>query len=479
MKLLVAVLFTCVSLSAAAQYNFYFGNIHAHSGYSDGAKDAATTGVFTPGASYNFAKSTYHFDFLGIAEHNHFSSTNNPGMHVADYPKGLYQADTANANGTFVAMYGMEWGTISSGGHVITYGIPLLVGWETLAGAPNYGIYCAKGDFTSYWNICRQYPNSFTTLAHPETDDYGSILTTAAFNSKADSSICGLAVRSGGAFSQTTNYTDAPATSYEYWYRVALAKGYHVGPAIDHDNHYTTFGRTTQGRTVVLAKSLHRDSLYAAYKARRFYASDDWNTEVNFAVNGQVMGEVATTSTNAVIGVSWNDPDPGDQSATIRIFSGVYGSGAMPSLLIASPMNNFSTTDSIPLGTTKYYYAQIVQADGNIIWTAPVWLKRVSAGSNPVPVPSPASPAVSRPEFVVYPSPFQNDFTIRLPHDKIETATVNIYDLQGRRVWSEKRSLQIGSNQLSVNASTLAKGIYLVTVQVENKRLIDTRIIKG
>jgi hypothetical protein len=67
-------------------------------------------------------------DYLGISEHNHYSSTNNPGMHVADFSKGLYQADTANADGSFVCMFGFEWGVISNGGHVVTYGMPSLVG---------------------------------------------------------------------------------------------------------------------------------------------------------------------------------------------------------------------------------------------------------------------------------------------------------------------------------------------------------------
>ena len=116
MKLLFTSLLIFTGFSGAAQYNFYFGGIHTHSSYSDGNKDSSTSGYYTPGDDYNYAKGSYHMDFLGISEHNHYSSSHNPGMHVAMYGMGLYQADTANKNGIFVAMYGMEWGTISKGG---------------------------------------------------------------------------------------------------------------------------------------------------------------------------------------------------------------------------------------------------------------------------------------------------------------------------------------------------------------------------
>ena len=54
-------------------------------------------------------------------------------------------------------MYGMEWGVISNGGHVLAYGVPALVGWESGSGAwgttNNYDIFCAKSDYTNFWSI--------------------------------------------------------------------------------------------------------------------------------------------------------------------------------------------------------------------------------------------------------------------------------------------------------------------------------------
>lgn len=368
-----------LSIHGTAQYNFYYGNIHSHTDFSDGNRDSVISGITTPGGSFAYAKQSYHIDFWGISEHNHYTAKNNPGMLLARYAEGLYQADTSNSNGHFVAMYGMEFGTISTGGHVVTYGVPNLIGWDTVAGNPNYDIYCAKGDYVSYWNIVNSFPNAFCTLAHPETGDFNNLLLSPTFNPTADSVLIGTAIRSGSAFSTTDDYSDPPATSYELQYRRALAKGYHIGPAIDHDNHYTNFGRTLPGRTVVLAQQLHRDSILAAYKARRFYASDDWNTEVLFTINGSIMGSNIEIAGDPTIEIHVNDIDILDTTSKIQIYYGIPGSGIQPTVLSTTfYSNNFSFTHSIPLNSEYYYYAKITQTDGDILWTAPIWVKKTS-----------------------------------------------------------------------------------------------------
>ena len=112
---------------------------------------------------------------------------------------------------SFVAMYGVEWGTISQGGHVMAYGLPGLIGWESGSGGwgttNNYDIFCAKGDFASFWPIVKSYPTAFCTLAHPQTNDYGSLIDAAGvYNADTDSVVVGVAIRSGSAMSTTTDY---------------------------------------------------------------------------------------------------------------------------------------------------------------------------------------------------------------------------------------------------------------------------------
>lgn len=387
MRVLLFIIICALPARGTCQYNFYFGNIHSHSSYSDGNKDSATTFYKTPGDDYNYVKASYHMDFLGISEHNHYSSNNNPGMHVADYAKGLYQADTANREGTFICMYGLEYGVIGPpGGHVVTYGVPRLIGWESGNGAwgstNNYDTFCAKLNYNNFWPIVNLYPNAFCTLAHPQATDYSDLAGAAAYNPAADNAIVGTAMRNGLANSPTNDYSDpTPATSYEWNFLATLAKGYHLGPTVDQDNHFTTFGRVNKMRTVVLAQSLKRDSIMAAYRAMRFYASEDWNTQVTFTVNGNYMGSDFSTTSNSSIFVSVTDPDapgdPNDNIDSIKIYYGTPGSGINATLLAYTTGSTTLSYTHTTIQTNQYYYfAKIRQVDGNIIWTAPVWVYR-------------------------------------------------------------------------------------------------------
>jgi hypothetical protein len=317
-----------LSGTATAQYNFYYGNLHSHTGYSDGSDDSLTSGVSTPAGAYAYAKLSYHMDFLGISEHNHIQAGMKSGLR---YRSGVAQAAAANQDGSFVSLFGMEWGVISGGGHVLVYGIDSLVGWDKMPdGITNhYDILCAKSDYTALWNVINARPGAFATLAHPGTTDYGNLLS-APYNTAAETAISGTAIRSGSAFSTTNNYTDAPPRSYEFYYQRLLAKGYHAAPGMDADNHNTTFGRTHRCRTVVLSTSLRRDSILSAVKRGRYYASDDWNAQVVFTVNGNYMGSDAATGSNSSIYLAVNDPDLNDNTGSISIITAYPAAAPCP-----------------------------------------------------------------------------------------------------------------------------------------------------
>ena len=259
MKLLLLSIFFILFFSVQAQYNFYRGNLHSHSAFSDGNKENLLA-YDTPAENYDFAKTALQFDFLGISEHNHSLA----GMNLSNYNLGRAQAATSTTP-TFVAMYGMEWGTISGGGHVIIYGVDSLMGWE----AGNYDIFTPYQDYDSLFAQVRSRPNAFSYLGHPSTNHFDSIFYKP-LNTVKDDAIIGSAVRSGPAFSTDTTYTNPSTGSYYARYKGLLGLGYHVGPTLDHDNHYTTFGKTTPARTVVLATSLTESNLVSAFQNRRF-----------------------------------------------------------------------------------------------------------------------------------------------------------------------------------------------------------------
>ncbi|HUR82496.1 MAG TPA: hypothetical protein VM733_17165, partial [Thermoanaerobaculia bacterium] len=144
-------------MEAGFPYNFYYGSTHAHSNWSDGGQpttacssgNAYGSGTFAPADVFGYARNTAQLDFWVVNEHNHLIqdaiSTNNAPLTEAKvkqrYQDGLAAANTATVNGSFVAIYGMEWGVTTNAdqGHVTLLETPLLFGWEscTTCNGPN------------------------------------------------------------------------------------------------------------------------------------------------------------------------------------------------------------------------------------------------------------------------------------------------------------------------------------------------------
>lgn len=359
-------------------YNYYFGNIHAHTSYSDGNQDSVTSMMTTPLQDFNYAKNSQHIDFYGISEHNHFSAGMITPIH---FHRGLADADSVNVDGTFVAMYGMEWGVISGGGHVLVYGYDSLIGWDN----NDYDVYVAKNDYSGLWKKINEKPGAFGYLAHPQTTDYDSLFSTS-FSLSADNAIIGMAARSGPATSSNNTYSNPSTSNYIARFNDALKKGYHLGVGLDHDTHNSVFGRQTAGRMVVLATSLTRANILDAIKRMRFYSSDDWNAKVNFTIYNQPMGSSLTHTGTPIINVNVVDPDI-ENVSSIAIYYGIPGSGISPSILATMTNTaNVFYTHTIANNSTYYYYLKITQADGNIIWTSPIWYTRNDAVTNNPPI---------------------------------------------------------------------------------------------
>ena len=361
-----------VAILKSQTLNYYYGNLHAHSSYSDGNKDSSTSLITKPIQDFNYAKSSQHIDFYGISEHNHA----NAGMYSPTlYHRGIRDAKTATIDGSFVALYGMEYGVISNGGHVLIYGYDsLLIGWDN----SDYDVFNSQFNYSTLWKTINKNSNAFACFAHPTSSDFDSIYFKP-YNAAFDSAIVGTPFRSGPAFSTNSTYSNPATSTYISQYNSALKKGYHVGVGLDHDTHNSVFGRQTMGRLVIMAPALTQNDLFNSMKSMRFYGSDDWNVKVNFTVNGQVMGSVVSHSGTATVSVTVTDPD-GEATSGINLFYGVPGSGAIPTVLNSITNSNTLTfTHNLANNTTYYYYLKINQADGDAIYTSPIWYNRNDA----------------------------------------------------------------------------------------------------
>ena len=368
---------TATPFNPALGFMYLYGNLHSHSSYSDGNKENTSK---KPLDDYKYARDANCMDFLGISEHNHSGA----GMNISNYPLGYADCNAINGlvgptGNSLVTLWGMEWGVISGGGHVLVYGFnDQLIGWEP----GNYNIYCAKGDYVSLFNIVNSQPDAFATLAHPQSSDYGNI-NGSAYGQAADNAIYGVAIESGPAFSIDTVYADFPSPlGFLGYYKSMLAKGYHLGAQMDGDNHYMTFGRQSTNRMVVLSTSKSRADVISAIRAMRFYASNDCNVKVDYKCYSTVMGGNLVHAGLPSITIAVSDPDAGETVSSIDLYGGQVGA-SVPT----SPIKSYSGLSSItfdntdplnvqPDNTTYYYYAIITQGDGNKVVTSPIWYTR-------------------------------------------------------------------------------------------------------
>jgi hypothetical protein len=465
MKLKAAILFIVLSLFSRSQtYNYYFGNLHSHTGFSDGSQDFATSGINTPAGAYPFAKLSQNFNFLGISEHNH----NTAGFSASNWSVGINQANAANQDGTFLCLFGMEWGVSSTyNGHVLIYGFPQLIGWES----GNYQIFNAKTDYDGLFKKVKNQPGAFVTLAHPGFTDFttngasATALANAPYNSAYDSAIVGTPLRSGLYNSTNLDYSAYPAGNYFAYYQKLLSKGYHLGMTYDHDNHNTTFGRATAGRLVILAPSLTRADFYTAMQNMHFYGSDDWNAKVSFNMNGNIMGSILTGSNNPTFNVTHNDVD-GELADSIKIWRGISNNVALGQIVSITKQNNTAsyTDNNMQPGIEYYYYAEIKQTDGQWIVTSPIWYTNTS-------VAGVKEDKLSL-DFNYFPNPVSQQLSISAY--EIDHYKISIVDVSGRLVFQNSYY----DKNFLIDISNYKSGIYTLKFENNKHKVVKKLIIE-
>lgn len=399
-------------LETSFGYNFYYGSTHSHSNYSDGGHATTScasgngegTGVFGPAEVFSYARNEAGMDYWFITDHNHLfdeavSNSNAPLTEAKvkqRYADGLAAAVAASVDGSFVALYGFEFGVLTNSdqGHVIVMESPKLFGWETCSTCTGASQECTTGSncyfdvyspkrygYLSLYEKALQFPSAagaLGILCHPDAGHFDNF----AFNTNADGAMQGIAVRSGLAFSTSTDCGDANVASSDYFskWMKALNKGFHVAPTADQDAHCNNYGVAVPTRTVYLLPKtvspvLNRANLMNAHKTRHFFATEDPNVQLVFATSdgSHIMGDIFTAGSPLTLRVAVYDPAAEPMSA-IEIWRGQIGGGELTAAYQSnSGLATFQITESLTSGT-YYYFAHARQADGHDIWSAPMWI---------------------------------------------------------------------------------------------------------
>ncbi|MFZ6743873.1 Ig-like domain-containing protein [Undibacterium sp. JH2W] len=382
-------------------YTIYYGNLHSQTNHSDGGGELTScTGAQNPQSAAYGPTDAYQYalnkglDFLMTSEHNHMydgsdgtNASANPVTAKNLFQSGLTAAASFNSgHAGFLAIYGLEWGVISNGGHMNIFNSSELLGWEY--NSSNQLIadtLTAKNDYAGLYTLMRQR-GWIGQFNHPSTSGQFIVNGTAlGYTADGDQAMVACEVLNSSAFSTNTTETETSRSSYEGACNKALEAGYHVAFTTDQDNHCANWGASYTNRTGVLlanGAALTTANFIEALKARRIFATMDKNSQIVLTANGHIMGERFTNS-GALTLVSNFASTSGRTASTVAIYEGVPGRNGT-----VTQMSSTATTTITPTLGEHFYYAKITQDDGNILWSAPVWVTQSNSADTTPPTVS-------------------------------------------------------------------------------------------
>lgn len=377
-------------------YTVYYGNLHSQTNDSDGggaipgcsSSQAAQSGAFGPADAFPYAKNK-GLDFLLASEHNHYfdgsSGTNtsaSPTTAKNRYAAGRTAAANYNAaNPGFLALYGMEWGVISGGGHLNIIDANLLAGWEYNSSNQLLAdIFTTKSDYANLYSVmkARGWIGQFN---HPSSSDGQFPIggTTFGYHADGDEVIVAAEVQNTSAFSSNTTETETSKSSYESAFNTFLERGFHVAPTTNQDNHCANWGASWTNRTAVLlptGQTLNDANFETALRARRVFATSDKNSQLILVANGHVMGERFANSGPLTLTANFANTS-GRTASTVRIYEGVPKRNGT-----VTQLSTTAVTTITPSTGEHFYYAKVTQDDGKILWSAPVWVTQGTGGGD-------------------------------------------------------------------------------------------------
>ena len=357
-----------------AQYQLYFGQLHSHTQYSDGAgslEDALAYVKALPAQD--------NVQFVAYTDHSNYfdkSGAANPEGALYDMSKATeYSQETwksykdavaafnAENAGSLVALAGFEMTWSGGPGHINTFDTPGIVSRN------NTTLNNKTGDagMKAYYALLSQAEgaDSISQFNHPGTT-FGTFQDFAYWDAVIDSRMYLVEVGNGegqiGAGGYYPSYSE---------YIKALDKGWHLAPSNNQDNHKGRWGNANDARDVILTDDFSEEGIYAALRAMRVYATEDKNLEIGYTVNGEMLGStISEVPEKLNFEISFYDPDKTDSISKVEL---VVNSGKVAQSWSGAELAKGSVSVTLD-PDYSYYFVRVTEGDGDIAVTAPVWV---------------------------------------------------------------------------------------------------------
>ena len=357
-----------------ATFQRYFGQLHSHTQYSDGAGSLDSALAYVKALPDNA-----NVDFVAFTDHSNYfdkSGAANPEGALYDmtkateysqqtwksYKDAVAAFNTENA-GSMVAIAGFEMTWSGGPGHINTFNTPGIVSRNNTT----LNNKTKDAGLQAYYKLLSQTEgaNSISQFNHPGTT-FGNFIDFGYWDAVVDTRMYMVEVGNGEGQIGAGGYYP----SYEQ-YIMALDKGWHVAPTNNQDNHKGRWGNANDARDVILTDDFTEDGIYAALRARRMYATEDKNLDLDYTVNGNMMGSIIDVPEKLNFEISFNDPDRTDSIAKVEL---VVNSGKV-AYTWDSAADLAKGSVSVELAPEyTYYFVRVTEGDGDLAVTAPVWV---------------------------------------------------------------------------------------------------------
>lgn len=358
-----------------ATFQRYFGQLHSHTQYSDGAGSLDSALAYVKALPDNA-----NVDFVAFTDHsNYFDSKNNPNVEAALYDTSLVKdSDPSHSWATYkntvaafnaanvgkkVAIAGFEMTWSGGPGHINTFNTPGIVSRNNTT----LNNKTKDAGLQAYYKLLSQTEgvDSISQFNHPGTT-FGNFIDFGYWDAVVDTRMYMVEVGNGEGQIGAGGYYP----SYEQ-YIMALDKGWHVAPTNNQDNHKGRWGDANDARDVILTDDFTEDGIYEALRARRMYATEDKNLDLDYTVNDNMMGSIIDVPEKLNFEISFNDPDRTDSIAKVEL---VVNSGKV-AYTWDSAADLAKGSVSVELAPEyTYYFVRVTEGDGDLAVTAPVWV---------------------------------------------------------------------------------------------------------
>ncbi|GAA0181104.1 hypothetical protein SH2C18_36840 [Clostridium sediminicola] len=329
------------------EYNFYYGNPHSHTGYSDGKE--------TPTEAFEYARDK-ELDFLMISDHvgkllkNNTSYDNSISLHGCKYPKWAMtklEADRINSKyDDFVAIVGFELSTVFWG-HMNFFDCNELVNKKKFM----------IEDMSQWINT---HQDLLLVVNHP-FKTVGTLKCESPFNK------CILLYEYGNG-SPPRPYI----RSEDLYYKV-LDDGWTFGAINGQDNHQATWG-DADNLTGVIAENLTKKDIVEAMRMRRVFSTESRTLRLLFKLDEYFMGSIINVRVGESLNVEVHIEDLVVNIEKVQLISNggvVINEHIIESTGVFEWNTNITVTED-----NTWYLVKAIMNDDKIGISSPIFLRK-------------------------------------------------------------------------------------------------------